>query len=66
MSPEHAAEHYIEGHHDSVASRMEMEDLFEKMQRAERAAREGLVIETPDEDTEYLTEALRAGLGTTS
>jgi glyoxylase-like metal-dependent hydrolase (beta-lactamase superfamily II) len=57
-----AAEHYIEGHHDSVSSRMEMEELFEKIQLSERAAREGLVIETPDEDTEYFTEAFRAGL----
>lgn len=57
-----AAEHYIEGHHDSVSSRMEMEELFEKIQLAERAARAGLVIETPDEDTEYYTEAFRAGL----
>ena len=62
----YAAEHYIEGHHDSVSSRMEMDDLFEKMQRAERAAREGLPIEAPDEDTEYFTEAFRAGLGPTS
>lgn len=57
-----AAVHYIEGHHDSVSSRMEMEELFEKIQLAERAAREGLVIEMPDEDTEYFTEAFRAGL----
>jgi hypothetical protein len=57
-----AAEHYIEGHHDSASSRMEMEELFEKIQLAERAAREGLVIETPDEDTKYFTEAFRAGL----
>lgn len=61
-----AAEHYIEGHHDSVSSRMEIENLFEKMQLAERAAREGLVIEGPDEDTEYFTEAFRAGLAPTS
>jgi glyoxylase-like metal-dependent hydrolase (beta-lactamase superfamily II) len=63
---ESAAEHYIEGHHDSVSSRLEMEDLFDKMQLAERAAREGLVIEAPDEDTEYFTEAFRAGLTRTS
>jgi glyoxylase-like metal-dependent hydrolase (beta-lactamase superfamily II) len=60
------AEHYIEGHHESVSSRTEMESLFEKMQLAERAAREGLVIEAPDEDTEYFIEAFRAGLATTS
>jgi hypothetical protein len=56
------AEHYVEGHHDSVSSRREMEGLFEKIQLAERAARESSVIETPDEDTEYFTEAFRAGL----
>jgi len=57
-----AAVHYIEGHHDSVSSRSEMESLFEKMQLAERAAREGLVVEDADEDTEYFIEAFRAGL----
>jgi hypothetical protein len=56
------AEHFIEGHHESVSSRTDMEDLFEKIQLAERAAREGLVIEAPDEDAEYFTEAFRAGL----
>ena len=34
------AEHYVEGHHESVSSRMEMEELFEKIQVAERAARD--------------------------
>lgn len=57
-----AAKHYIEGHHDSVSSRMAMEELFGKIQLAERAAREGLVVEAPDEDAEYFTEAFRAGL----
>ena len=61
-----AAAHYVEGHHDTVSSRMEMVSLLEKMQLAERAAREGLVIEGPDEDTEYFTEAFRAGLAATS
>jgi len=56
------AEHYVEGHHESVSSRMEMEELFEKIQLAERAAREGVVLEAPDEDLEYFTEAFRAGL----
>ena len=55
------AEHYVEGHHDSVSSRREMEELFEKIQLAERAARESSVIDTPDEDTEYFVEAFRAG-----
>jgi glyoxylase-like metal-dependent hydrolase (beta-lactamase superfamily II) len=61
-----AAEHYIEGHHESVSSRIDMERLFEKMQLAERAVREGLVIEAPDEDTEYFIAAFRAGLATSS
>jgi glyoxylase-like metal-dependent hydrolase (beta-lactamase superfamily II) len=59
-----AAEHYVEGHHEIVSSRSEMELLFEKMQLAERAAREGLMIEAPDEDTQYFAEAFRAGLTT--
>lgn len=61
-----AAEHFVEGHHDAVSSRVEMADLFDKLQLAERAAREGLVIERPDEDTEYFTEAFRAGLPTST
>lgn len=56
-----AAEHYIEGHHEAVSSRREMEELFEKMQLAETAAREGRTIDAPDEDTEYFLEAFRAG-----
>jgi hypothetical protein len=59
-----AAAHYVEGHHESVSSRIDIERLFEKMQLAERAVREGLVVETPDEDTEYFTEAFRAELRT--
>jgi len=58
------AEHFIEGHHESVSSRTDMEELFEKIRLAERAAREGLVVEAPDQDTEYFTEAFRAGLPT--
>jgi glyoxylase-like metal-dependent hydrolase (beta-lactamase superfamily II) len=56
-----AAEHYIEGHHESVSSRSEMEDLFEKMRLAERAAREGLALDAPDEDAEYFLHAFKAG-----
>jgi len=56
------AEHYVEGHHESVSSRMEMEELFEKIQLAERAAREGVALEAPDEDLEYFTQAFRTGL----
>jgi glyoxylase-like metal-dependent hydrolase (beta-lactamase superfamily II) len=56
-----AAEHYVEGHHESVSSRREMEDLFEKMRLAERAIREGSEVAAPDEDTEYFTQAFNAG-----
>jgi glyoxylase-like metal-dependent hydrolase (beta-lactamase superfamily II) len=56
-----AAEHYIEGHHQAVSSRIEIEELFEKMQLAETAAREGRTIDEPDEETEYFLEAFRAG-----
>ena len=55
------AEHYVEGHHESVSSRIDIERLFEKMQLAERSVRDGLVIEAPDEDTEYFIAAFRAG-----
>src|SRR5205085_5224680 len=55
------AEHYVEGHHDAVSSRLEMEALFEKIVLAEQAAREGRTVEAPDEDTEYFLEAFRTG-----
>ena len=38
------ATHYVEGHHESVSSRGEMEGLFEKVLLAERAVREGFEI----------------------
>ena len=56
-----AAEHYVEGHHESVSSRREMEDLFEKMQLAEGAVREGSEIAVPDEDTEHFIQAFDTG-----
>lgn len=56
-----AAEHYVEGHHESVSSRSDMEGLFEKVQLAERATREGFAIEALDEDTEYFLQAFMAG-----
>jgi glyoxylase-like metal-dependent hydrolase (beta-lactamase superfamily II) len=56
-----AAEHYVEGHHEAVSSRSEMVDLFDKMQLAERAAREGRTIDAADEDTEYFFQAFMAG-----
>lgn len=54
-------EHYVEGHHQSVSARSEMEQLLEKMELAERAAREEVAITAPDEDTEYFLEAFRMG-----
>jgi len=56
-----AAEHYVEGHHESVTSRREMEDLFEKMRLAEGAVREGSEIAAPDEDTAYFIQAFTVG-----
>jgi glyoxylase-like metal-dependent hydrolase (beta-lactamase superfamily II) len=56
-----SAGHYVEGHHESVSSRREVEDLFEKMRLAERAVREGSEIAEPDEDTEYFFQAFNAG-----
>jgi glyoxylase-like metal-dependent hydrolase (beta-lactamase superfamily II) len=61
-----AAEHYVEGHHEFVSTRPEMELLFQKMELAERAAREGITLEAPDDDTEYFLEAFRAGLAATA
>ena len=59
------ATHYVEGHHELVSSRLDMEVLLEKVQLAEHAAREGLSIEAPDEDTEYFLQAFRTGRATT-
>jgi glyoxylase-like metal-dependent hydrolase (beta-lactamase superfamily II) len=55
------AEHYVEGHHELVSSRSDMQDIFEKMRLAERAVCEGLANAAPDEDTEYFIQAFRAG-----
>jgi hypothetical protein len=55
------AEHYVEGHHPSVVSRREMEQLVEKMRLAERAAAEGVAIAVPDEETAYFVDAFTAG-----
>jgi glyoxylase-like metal-dependent hydrolase (beta-lactamase superfamily II) len=56
------AEYYVEGHHESVSSRTEIEDFLEKMERAERAVRDDVALEAPDEDTQYFVDAFRAGL----
>lgn len=61
-----AAEHYIEGHHESVSSRREIGALFEKMELAERAVRDGRAIEAPDVDTQYFFDAFKVGLSATS
>jgi glyoxylase-like metal-dependent hydrolase (beta-lactamase superfamily II) len=52
---------YVEGHHPSVSSRREIEDLIEKARLAERAARLGSTVAVLDEDTEYFLEAFRRG-----
>jgi hypothetical protein len=54
------AEHHVEGHHESVSSRTEMESFFEKMQLAEAAVREGAAIPAPDGDTEYFVQSFAA------
>lgn len=58
------AAHYVEGHHDSVSSRTEIQSLIEKLRAAERAVREGTPIGAPDEDTEFFVQAFRAGMRT--
>jgi glyoxylase-like metal-dependent hydrolase (beta-lactamase superfamily II) len=55
------AQLYVEGHHESVLSRPEIEELIEKMRLAEKSVREGSAITAPDEDTEYFVRAFRAG-----
>ena len=60
------AQIYVEGHHESVLSRSEMESLIEKMRVAEKAVREGSAIGVHDEDTEYFVQAFRAGHATAS
>ncbi len=60
------AELYVEGHHESVSSRAEIESLIEKMRLAEKAGREGSAIAVRDEDTEYFVQAFKAGRATAS
>jgi glyoxylase-like metal-dependent hydrolase (beta-lactamase superfamily II) len=55
------AEQHVEGHHEAVSSRADMERLFDKMQLAEAAVREGLALTAPDEDTEYFVQGFKAG-----
>jgi glyoxylase-like metal-dependent hydrolase (beta-lactamase superfamily II) len=58
------AQLYVEGHNPSVFSRPDLEDLVEKMRAAEQAARTGSAIPEPDEETEELIRAFRAGRAT--
>jgi glyoxylase-like metal-dependent hydrolase (beta-lactamase superfamily II) len=60
------AELYVEGHHSSVLSRPDIEEVNEKMRSAEKSVREGSAITAPDEDTEYFVRAFRAGRATAS
>jgi glyoxylase-like metal-dependent hydrolase (beta-lactamase superfamily II) len=60
------AELYVEGHHPSVSSRRNFEDLLEKMRLAEKAVRDGSVILEPDEDTKSFVQAFRQGRTTES
>jgi glyoxylase-like metal-dependent hydrolase (beta-lactamase superfamily II) len=55
------AELYVEGHHPSVSSRREIEELIEKLRLAEKAVREGAVIPDPDDDTAAFVRAFRVG-----
>jgi glyoxylase-like metal-dependent hydrolase (beta-lactamase superfamily II) len=60
------AELYVEGHHEVVLSRPDIEALAEKMRLAEKAVREGSGIPISDEDTEYFVQAFRAGRASAS
>jgi glyoxylase-like metal-dependent hydrolase (beta-lactamase superfamily II) len=60
------AELYVEGHHEAVLSRADIDVLIEKMRSAEKAVREGAAIGISDEDTEYFVNAFRAGRGTST
>ena len=55
------AEHFVEGHHPSVVSLDEMEELVGKMRLAERAVAEGVAIAAQDEETAYFVDAFTAG-----
>jgi glyoxylase-like metal-dependent hydrolase (beta-lactamase superfamily II) len=60
------AKFYVEGHHPSVSSPRDIEDLIEKMRLAEKAVREGSAIAAPDEDTKNFVQAFAAGRATAS
>ena len=52
---------YVEGHHESVSSRADIESLIGKLRFAESAVREGLATTEQDEDTTHFVQAFRAG-----
>jgi glyoxylase-like metal-dependent hydrolase (beta-lactamase superfamily II) len=56
------AELYVEGHHDAVTPRAELEALIEKIRAAEHAARTGSAAAATDEDSTYFVAAFRQGL----
>jgi glyoxylase-like metal-dependent hydrolase (beta-lactamase superfamily II) len=58
------AEVYVEGHHQAVLSRPDLEAIAEKMRSAEKAVREGSEIAITEEDTEYFVQAFKAGRAT--
>jgi glyoxylase-like metal-dependent hydrolase (beta-lactamase superfamily II) len=58
------ATRYVEGHHPSVVSSAEMEQLVEKMHAAERAVADGTTIDLSDEDAAFYVEAFSAGRST--
>ena len=60
------AELYVEGHDSSVYSRSDIESLVQKARLAERAVREGSVVEIADEETGFFVQAFRAGGATAS
>jgi glyoxylase-like metal-dependent hydrolase (beta-lactamase superfamily II) len=60
------AELYVEGHHEAVLSRRDIEIVVEKARSAEKAVREGAAIDTSDQDTEYFVNAFRVGRETSS
>jgi hypothetical protein len=57
---------YVEGHHPAISSRDEMEVLNRKLRLAEKVAREGAAIGTPDDDddTKSFLAAFKAGHAT--
>ena len=60
------AELYVEGHHASLSSRPDIEEMIEKMRLAEKSVREGSAIAVPDEETEEFVQAFRVGRATAS